>query len=59
MAECVMEDGTRFAIPQGTELLAEQVGGHEFIAGKQTMSKWILEGPSKGPSGVLISMKWE
>lgn len=39
MAECVMEDGTRFAIPQGTELLAEQVGGHEFIAGKQTMSK--------------------
>uniref|UniRef100_A0A8D8RDX2 Kinase n=2 Tax=Cacopsylla melanoneura TaxID=428564 RepID=A0A8D8RDX2_9HEMI len=38
MAECVMEDGSRFAIPHGTELLEEQVGGHEFIKGKETMS---------------------
>lgn len=38
MAECVLEDGSRFAIPQGTEVLAEQVAGHQFIAGKPTMS---------------------
>lgn len=38
MAECVMEDGSKFAIPHGTQLLDDQVAGHEFITGKQTMS---------------------